>query len=507
MAPRGEIVLAAGLRSVADNATSAAVALLAALAVIAVGYGLARAIAMNRRPQIIVADLASPSDCAELAGIPLLSQVARRDVRRQINDQRSQLERIGKSILLPASRELDIRVSEAERIQHAASDSITAVLSTLQGVVPDPAGRFINLFSLILPPPFGIRVSMTVIRRGAAAPRLGVSVEVSMLDGRLHASAVFWEPPPAAAPAGDGLPDMTDRVLVLLGPVTRWIAVHLVLTLMVSPYRRIPLKTQQGLRHLLAGGLFLQAMREFPDHVPAFGEEALGELETSRLLLRETPLPATTLAGVYERIAWARQQAGELEEAQAAFRAAVQSWRDAAAILGNGVADGDPRRGTVLERRLKAQLASGDPVLREAALAELRTASIPTVQLTGRAWRYNRACLYAQAYHAAAEAEYLELSLNWLGLALLHEPDSSLWGYARRSDPELAPIREILKTFLVELRNLIPSDPEQVSEEDVRHLVAQTLIARKSGQLRLRTTPARAHDPAVRPGTRPAPPR
>lgn len=482
MALGGELSLATGLRSVADNATSAAVALLAAFAVIAVGYGFIRAVAMNRRPQIIVADLVSPSGCAELAEIPTLSQVARRLVRHQINDQRTEVTRIGKSILLPASRELDIRVSEAERMQHAARDSITAVLSTLQGVVPEPAARFINLFSLILPPPFGISVSMTVIRRGATAPRLGISVEVSMLDGRLHSSAVFWEAPLAIAAARADPPETTERVLVILEPVARWIAVHLVLTLMVSPHRRVPLKTQRGLRHLLAGGLSLQAMRDFPAHIPTFGEEALSELEQARLLLPLTPLPVTTLAGVYERIAWAQQQVGELEEAQAAFRAAVRSWRDAEAIISDGAAGDETRRATVLERRLKAQIASGDPILREAALAELKIALIPAIQLTGRAWRYNRACLYAQAYNAAPEVEYLELSLNWLGLALLHEPDSSLWEYARQTDPELAPIRETLITFLVQLRNLIPSDPDGINESAVSQLVAQILSRHKSGQ-------------------------
>lgn len=479
MTPRSELLLATGLRSVADNATSAAVALLAALAVIAVGYGLARAIAMNRRPQIIMADLASPTGCAELAGVPMLSQVARLRLRQQINDQRSQMERIGQTILA-ATRELNIRVSEAERMQHAATDSITAVLSTLQGVVPDPAGRFINLFSMILPPPFGVSVSMTVIQRGATASRLGISVEVSMLDGRLHSSAVFWEPPSAAATAPVGPPETTDRVLVLLEPVTRWIAVHLVLTLMVFPYRRIPLKSQQGLRHLLAGGLFLQAMRAFPDHTLAFGEEAIGELELARRLLSGIPLPVTTLAGVYERIAWARRQEDELaEEAQAAFRAAVGCWRAAEAFRSAG---DEIRLATVLERRLKAEIASGDPVLQEAALAELRTASITTVQLSGRAWRYNRACLFAQAYHAAPEVEYLKLSLHWLGLALLHETDSSLWDYASQHDPELTPIRDTLKAFLVELRSLIPADPKLISESAVSHLVSETISRHASGQ-------------------------
>jgi hypothetical protein len=173
MPARSDPGLATELRSVADNATSAAVALLSVIALVVLAYGLARAIIRNRRPQIVVADMAS-SDTGEL------SQVVRQRIGSQINDQRSQVARIGRAILLPASRELDIRLSEVERIQHAATDSVSAVLSTLRAFAPQSADRFINVFALILPPPRGISVSVTVIRRGtAAAPRLGASAELT----------------------------------------------------------------------------------------------------------------------------------------------------------------------------------------------------------------------------------------------------------------------------------------------------------------------------------------
>jgi hypothetical protein len=475
MPPRGDLGLATGLRSVADSATSAAVAVLTVIAVVVLAYGLGRAIIRNRRPQIVVADIACSGN-AELAEASALSQVVRRCIRGQIDDQRSQVARIGQSILLPASRALDIRLSEVERIQHAATDSVSAVLSTLRAVAPGSADRFINMFALILPPPRGITVNVAVIRRGtAAAPRLGACAELNMLDGRLLSSAVFWEPAFPAPVAIDGA-SAAERVLALLEPVTRWVAVHLVLTLMVSPRRRIPRKTQQGLRRLLAGGLFLQAMRDyFPDHAPAFGEEALTELEQARLLLPQTPLAVTTLAGVHERIGWAQRGAGQPEQALDAFRAAVRAWRDAERLTAATAAADDASRALVVERRLKAQLASGDAVLSAAALAELRADSLLAAHPAGRAWRYNRACLYAQAYRADPLTEYLELALKWLGLALLREMDSSLWEDARQRDPELTPVREALSPFLLDLRAMIPVAPDTMSETDAEELVARVM--------------------------------
>jgi hypothetical protein len=480
MQPRSDLGLATELRSVADSATSAAVAVLSVIAVVVLAYAMARAIVRNRRPQIVVADIAC-SEGEDLVEASALSQVVRRRIWGQINDQRSQVERIGRSILLPASRELDIRLREVERIQHAATDSVSAVLSTLRAVAPESADRFINVFAPILPPPRGISVNVMLIRRGTAtAPRLGASAELNMLDGRLLSSAVFWEPFSAAGPQADQA-GVTERVLALLEPVARWVAVHLVLTLMVSSRRRIPRKTQQGLRRLLAGGLFLQAMRDFfPDHAPAFGEEALTELEQACLLLPQTPLAVTTLAGVHERIGWARRGAGQPEQALDAFRAAVRTWRDAERLTGASAAANGTSRGVVVERRLKAQLASGDAVLSAAALAELRSDLVLAVHLPGRGWRYNRACLYAQAYRADPLSEYLELALKWLGLALLHERDSSLWEDARQRDPELTPVREALGPFLLDLRNVIPTAPDTMSETHAEELVSQVLRRHKN---------------------------
>ena len=80
-----------------------------------------------------------------------------------------------------------------------------------------------------------------------------------------------------------------------------------------------------------------------------------------------------------------------------------------------------------------------------------------------------------QAYNADRQVEYLKLSLKWLGLALCYEPDLSLWDYARQHDPELAPIREMIGEFLIDLRKMIPLKSDTIDESEIDKLVVQAL--------------------------------
>ena len=467
-----------GLRGVADNTTSTVVALLLLIAVVVLGYGLVRAIVMNRRPQIILSNLAVPSGNAELAEVVTLSSVVRQYVQRQINDQRAQITRIGKEILAPASRELELQLDEAavDQIQHAARDSIGTLLAALRAVAPDAADRFLGLFTAILPPPRGVSVDVSLLQRGVgASSRVGASVEMVRLDGRPLASETFWEPVSALPDTPAAQAGSTERILTLLEPVTRWIAVRLVLALMVSSRRRVTRPARQGVRRLLVGGLFLQAMRDFPDQALTFGEQACVELEQARRLLPGIPLPVTTLAGVYERIGWAYQKADEPEKARDSFRAAAMLWQDAENVTRDGTDPAKAKLAILLDRKLKAQLESGDPVLCQSALTALSSISTPVVLLTNRVWLYNRACLYAQASKADSGAGHQESALHWLGLALWLYQDSSTWDYAAQDDPELEPIRSVLGSFLVCLQRLIPTDRAQLKQADVESLVAQAI--------------------------------
>jgi hypothetical protein len=468
-----------GLRGLTDNITSTVIALLSLIAVVVLGYGLVRAIVMNRRPQIVVADLVAPDGSAELAEAATLSSVLRQYVQRQIYDQRTQITRIGEDVIANASGELELQVDDdtaLDQIQRAASDSIATLQAALRAVTPDTADRFLGLFSAILPPPRGVSVSVGLIQRGTgAAQRVGASVEVVRLDGRPLASEIFWEPLPALRETSADQAGITERILALLEPVTRWIAVRLVLTLMVSPRRRVGRPARQGLRQLLVGGLFLQAMREFPDQALTFGEQACAELERARRLLPQLPLPVETLAGVHERMGWARQKVGEPAQASAEFRTAATLFQDAENLTRDDADAAEAKLARALDRRLKAQLESGDPPLCKAALTELKSVSAPAALLTNRVWLYNRACLYAQASKVDASADYQQRALVWLGRALIYYSDSGMWDYAEHDDPELMPIRSILGPFLMCLRRLISQDPAQLKQEDAEALVTQAI--------------------------------
>lgn len=467
---------ASGLQGVAESTTSTVIAILSLLAVAIVVYGFARAVVINRRPQIVVTDLVAPGGSAELTEAAMLSPLLRQCVERHINDQRKQITRVGEEILAPASRELEPQLDKGtvERIQRAASNSIETLSAALRAVAPETAERFLGLFSAILPPSRGLSVGVVLLQRGSVtAPRLGTAVEVVGLNMRPLTSAVFWEDPATLPPTSSTQDGITERVLSLLEPLARWIAVRLVVTLMVSPKRGATSRARQALRRLLAGGLFLAAMRDFPAHALAFGEQACVELRQARDLMRDMSLPVETLAGVHERMGWARQRVGDPSGALDDFRSAADLWEEAEKIASedtSGVYQGKLPK--LLDRRLKAQLETDEPVLQKAALAGLDSLTSPAALRNDCNFLYNRACLYAQASRADPLSNYQPQALRWLGLAIVCNP--GLGDYSTQ-DPALAPIRESIAPFLARLRSLIPKGHVQYSEAGAEALVQRAI--------------------------------
>jgi hypothetical protein len=472
---------AIGLREAAGSVTSAAVALLTLFASAALVYGLLRAVVLNRRVQVVVADLVASGDSAEFAGIAGLSSVARQRVEHNINDQHEQVLRISKRILSAASPDLEPQLNHGAitHVQRDANDSIAMLSAALRVVAPGKADPLAGLFSVVLPPPRGILVAVTLLHRGTELkPRIGAAVDVVSLDRRPVASTVFWEAEVTPQSTSTDQAGVNERILVLLEPVARWIAVRLVVSLMVSPRRRATSRMRQGLARLLAGGLFLAAMRDFAAHALAFGEQACIELEEACQRIPGIALPITTLAGVHERMGSAYQSAEKPEMASEKFRKAVSLWKQAENLTRALTQEDEARMIILVDRRLKAQLQTDDPSLVEAALgdvAELDSKPVPAALQDNGVWLYNRSCLYAQASKAKPHAGYQKLALRWLGLALLRDPNPRSWEYAMRDDPELAPIREPLRPFLSSLKSIIPEDPAQISQGDADALVSLAL--------------------------------
>jgi hypothetical protein len=305
---------------------------------------------------------------------------------------------------------------------------------------------------------------------------MGAAVEVVGLGGRAVASTVIWEATDTFSPTASTQPGVTDRVLNLLRPVARWIAVRLVVTVMVSSRQGVASQARQGLKRLLAGGLFLASIRHFPSYALTFGEEAINELGQARKLMPGLTLPVEILAGVHERIGWAHQSAGNSTKASDAFRAAAGLWEEAEELTHNSTDAGKEAKLLILlDRKLKAQLEVGEPALRSTALAGIQSLSTPAALRKDSGFLYNRSCLYAQASKADPRADYQRQALRWLGLALLCTP--SLWNFPAE-DPALAPIHGLIDPFLTCLRSLSPQDRSQhgeAAEELVARALSRTL--------------------------------
>jgi hypothetical protein len=470
-------MLAAGLQGIAEGTTSTVIAILSLLAVAVLIYGFGRAVAINRRTQIVVNDLVAPSGSAELTEAAMLSSLLRQCVERHIVDQREQIDRVGKRILAPASRELEPLLNQGtvEHIQRAANNSIEALSAALRAVAPETADRFLGLFSVILPPSRGLSVTVVLLQRGTvSAPRLGAAVEVVGLDMRPQASAVLWENPATLPPQSSAQDCTTERILALLEPLARWIAVRLVVTLMVSAKHGASSRARQALRLLLAGGLFLAAMHDFPAHALSFGEQASDELGQARKLVPDMPLPVETLAGVRERMGWARQLAGDSLGALKEFRSAANLWEEAEKIARNDTSRAiQGKLPRLLDRRLKAQLETDEPARQKAALAGLDSLTSPVELANDCNFLYNRSCLYAQASRVDPRRGYQERALHWLGLAVLCNPnhaDNSM------EDPALAPIRGSIAPFITCLLNLIPQGDTLYSGADAETLVEHAIV-------------------------------
>ena len=479
------------LRELADNTTSAVVAFLSLTAAAVLLYGLLHAIILNRRTQVIVSDIVAPNDSTKFAEMLALSSIARQGVEHSINDQRAHVIRISKMILPPtASRGLKPQFNSGTimHVRRDANDSIAKLSAALRAIAPGKADPFTGLFSVVLPPPRGFLVTITLLLRGTdTEPRLGTAVDVASLDQRPIASAVFWEAKLILPVPATGRDSDNERLLALLEPVARWVAVRLVVTLMI-PSRRVTSRTYQGYARLLAGGLFLAAMRDFSVHALAFGEQACKELEQARKELEQArqkmpdvSLPITTLAAVYERMGWAYQTAGRPEKSSENFLEAVTLWRQAEDVTRDYSKDNKEARLTILaDRRLKAQLLTDDPTLQKAALKDIENLDSKPISVTlksNHTWLYNRSCLYAQASRAAPNPDYQRQALRWLGRALIRGKTPRSWDYARRDDPELAPIRDALPRFLAMLRGLATQDTADISDTEVDNLVAQALAA------------------------------
>ena len=194
-------------------------------------------------------------------------------------------------------------------------------------------------------------------------------------------------------------------------------------------------------------------MRDFPAHALAFGEQACDELDQARRLIPGVPLPVETLAGVRERMGWARQLAGNSSGASEDFRSAVGLWEKAEELIREDTSEANKTKlARILDRRLKAQLETDEPALHRIALTGLQSLTLPADLRSNCGFLYNKYCLYAQANRVDNTRR-----LSTASLALARTGNSMRPGLADYApqDPVLAPIHEKIHSFLDCLHRLM----------------------------------------------------
>jgi len=306
-------------------------------------------------------------------------------------------------------------------------------------------------------------------------------------DGTPIAATTLWEPPsfgpaPAAGPAQSG----QERLIALIEPAARWIALRLVaIRLRTRPARSLsdrrglwragaarlrhqrllaPRRTRAtrlGLQRLLAAALTLTAIRPYPEHTLAFGAEALDDVDEIGTSLDRYHRPSAIRAAVLEEIGFAyRAEEDERSAAKArrSFLAAARSWREAERLVAqnpgaNAAAATDTELSEEHERYrirgLKCALLSGDRAAIADATVELN--ENPVADSAEMRTLYSIACLYVAAAGALGQP-YLALAWEFLGRALLAATREGEWEHAR-IDRELASLAE-RQHFLDDLRRL-----------------------------------------------------
>src|ERR1039457_247496 len=277
-----------------DVLRSALINLLFIVVILAVLSVLVVAWKAGRRRQLVVAELVNSTGHSDLDGVTRgLTQLARQRIDSELRvvserreflytalrgDTRGSADSTGR-------RRRDQKVPA--HLQQRLDDHLDQLLTAAREVAPAQAQAAVHFITVLVSMPRGLLVSGILQCRGSAGPRWGVSFDVLRIDGnRSVASQTFWEPiaqPVASGHQEQAQPDrrpadadMThERILALLAPVGRWVAIQLVIQ---STFPGGARGREMGLDRLLSGMLYSQSADGSPGFGAVFRRLALADL-------------------------------------------------------------------------------------------------------------------------------------------------------------------------------------------------------------------------------------
>jgi len=397
------------------TASEVALQLLVIATAVSIPLLLLRSWRIARRFQLVVGELVNSTPDPDLDRVTRgLTQLARQRIDAEVRVVARRRESLHQALGGARSSRT------TERVQERLDDSLGELVSVAREVAPAPARPVIGVFGVLVARPRGLVVTGIIQSRGRSeAARLGFSLDVLQADGhRSLSSQTFWEPDASA----DDERSATERLIALLGPAARWVAIRLVVQSVFPGRVR---REERGLDHLLGGVLYAQSADAFADHAAVFRRRAADELEQAAEQLPDAPLPLAALADTLDRLA-----AGS----PSLYTDAHAQYARALAAMTAQRPPPDDLIETYRVRQATSWLASGHEQPRRRALAWL-AAERPRADAGERPADelYDAACLYALA--AAEDPAFRAPALELLGRALAGE--RSLRQQALR-DPQLA---------------------------------------------------------------------
>jgi hypothetical protein len=454
-----------------DVIRSTLVNLLVIGAILAVIFVLVMAWRAGRRRQLVVAELLNSTGYSELDGVTRgLTQLARQRIDlelRVVAERREKLYRALRGAESdPAGSGGRGRRSQLApaRVQQRLDNNLDQLLTAAREVAPQQAQPAVQFMTVLVSRPRGLLVSGILQCR--AGPRWGVSFDVLRVDtNRSVASHTLWESTAQASASGDreqGQPDsrptdadMThERILALLAPAGRWVAIQLV---MQSVFPRGARGQEKGLDRLLSGVLYWQSAEGSPKFADIFRRLAWQDLRDAAETLKEVPLPLAALADTLDLLA-AKTQDAEVAAAfvgtsaaeiyELAHKQYARALHALGAMPSPSMAkdqQGPPEDPVVQRIRVRqaiSWLASGLPDPRHDTFRWIKAGGPDITTQMSADDLYDAASLYALAARDSGERPQGKTAALRLLQALHRDP--KLWAQAERDGYPVAELRAAL---------------------------------------------------------------
>lgn len=412
----------------------------------------------QRSSQLIVDNFINASDDEMDKVLPGLSQLAR---ERLVGEMKGVRQRVKEHIISQGPQ--TYHPSDKLPLPQTTPDQrLGELVTSLSEFTPEQMHPAVNMLKVIFPP-LGTKVTSILQSQGKEHNRLGITFEITNIEGRLSSKLyTVWE-------SVEAVPEeaLKDRYRKLLGSAIRWLALELSRREMVAavPWYHLGRKRDryQAKIYNFFGALNLASAAT---QGKLFYELAIEDLQQAIVLYPEWFQPYENLADAYstfggetsdkECLNWQRQAIVEYDRALNAC-------------------EDESVKGRIRIGKAIAGLIAGDVNSIIEAIAEiekLKEGWDETSELNTR-FLYNLAAWYAIAHRIDAQVKSaLSLARRYLVYALVRDYQRTLWEWAGK-DPDLQGICEDyaeLKFRMLKKLNEVPELPSLTGKNFTKHI-------------------------------------